>query len=73
MPNLNVDSESRLTTEKAENVFCLLSTPHWNHLDNCQQLSLVRGFPGGAAVKNPPASGRKLRRCGFNPWVEKIP
>ena len=49
------------------------STPHWNHLDNCQQLSLVRGFPGGAAVKNPPASGRKLRRCGFNPWVEKIP
>ena len=24
MPNLNVDSESRLTTEKAENVFCLL-------------------------------------------------
>ena len=30
------------------------STPHWNHLDNCQQLSLVRGFPGGAVVKNPP-------------------
>ena len=31
------------------------------------------GFPGGAAVKNPPASAGDLKRCGFNPWVWKVP
>ena len=30
------------------------------------------GFPSGSVVKNPPA-GRSHRRCGFDPWVGKIP
>ena len=38
------------------------------------RLSTIRetwvGFPGGSAVKNLPA---KCRRCGFDPWVGKIP
>ena len=29
-----------------------------------------RGFPGGAAGKESPCQSR---RCGFNPWVRKIP
>ena len=36
-----------------------------------------RGFPGGTAVKNPPANAGAnaggMRRRGFNPWVGKIP
>ena len=31
------------------------------------------GFPGGSVGKNPPASARRLRRHGFNPWVGKSP
>ena len=31
------------------------------------------GFPGGSGVKNPPASAGDLKRCGFNPWVWKVP
>ena len=27
------------------------------------------GFPGGSVVKNP----CQCRRCGFDPWVGKIP
>jgi len=30
------------------------------------------GFSGGSAVKNVLAM-RRHRRCGFNPWVGKIP
>ena len=30
------------------------------------------GFPGGSVVKNLPAMQR-WRRCGFDPWVRKIP
>ena len=33
---------------------------------------LFRGFPGGAVVKNRPQC-RGRRRCGFDPWVRKIP
>jgi len=36
-----------------------------------------QGFPGGSAVKNLPANagdtGDAYRRCGFDPWVWKIP
>ena len=30
------------------------------------------GFPGGSVVNCPPASAGN-RRCGFDPWVRKIP
>ena len=29
-------------------------------------------FPGGAGGK-PPCQGRRHKRCGFDPWVGKIP
>ena len=34
---------------------------------------LKRSFPGASAVKNPPAMWETCRRCGFYPWVRKIP
>ena len=31
------------------------------------------GFPGGASGKESTCQCRKRKRCGFNPWVGKIP
>ena len=31
------------------------------------------GFPGGAGGKEPACQCRRRKRCGFNPWVGKIP
>ena len=31
------------------------------------------GLSGDSVVKNPPANAREHRRCGFSPWVGKIP
>jgi len=31
------------------------------------------GFPCGASGKEPACHCRRLKRCRFNPWVEKIP
>ena len=30
-------------------------------------------FPGGASGKEPACQGRRHKRCGFDPWVGKIP
>ena len=32
-----------------------------------------RGFPGGAHGKEPICQCRRCKRCGFDPWVGKIP
>ena len=31
------------------------------------------GFPGGASGKEPACQHRRPQRCGFDPWVGKIP
>ena len=31
------------------------------------------GFLSGTSGKNPPANAGDVKRCGFDPWVEKIP
>ena len=31
------------------------------------------GFPGGATGKDPACQFRRGKRCGFYPWVGKIP
>ena len=31
------------------------------------------GFPGGASGKEPACQCRRCKRCGFYPWVGKIP
>ena len=38
-----------------------------------QQYCRDGSFPGGAFGKEPACQCRKLKRLGFNPWVEKIP
>ena len=30
-------------------------------------------FPGGTSGKEPSCQCRRLKRRGFNPWIEKIP
>ena len=35
----------------------------WSHL----------GFPSGTSGKEPACQGRKCKRCGFDPWIRKIP
>ena len=34
---------------------------------------LIKGFPDGSAVKNPPASTGDSRRHRFDRWVRKMP
>ena len=31
------------------------------------------GFPGGSDAKEPACQCRRHKRCGFDPWVRKIP
>ena len=33
----------------------------------------TKGFPGGASGKEPTRQCRRTKRCGFHPWVRKIP
>ena len=33
----------------------------------------TKGFVGGAGGKEPTCQCRRHRRCGLDPWVEKIP
>ena len=33
----------------------------------------VPGFPGGASGKEPTWQCRRHKRCGFHPWVGKVP
>ena len=37
------------------------------------EMLLKRGFPGGASGKEPASQCRIRKRCGFNPWIGKIP
>ena len=39
----------------------------WHHL------KMAMGFPGGASGKEPACQCRRQKRCGFDPWVRKIP
>ena len=34
---------------------------------------IIKGFPGGALVRNTPANAGDARDTGFDPWVRKIP
>ena len=35
--------------------------------------TLGMGFPGGASGKEPSCQCRRHKRCGFDPWVGKVP
>ena len=47
------------------------------HLKPCGAFKSLRhlfyGFPVGSAVRDPPTMQDACRRCGFDPWVGKIP
>ena len=34
---------------------------------------LLKGYPADASGKEPTCQCRKYKRCGFDPWVRKIP
>ena len=34
---------------------------------------VIVGFPGGSSGKEPACQCRRRKRCGFDPWVAKIP
>ena len=38
-----------------------------------QTFTMKRGFLGGASGKEPACQCRRYKRCGFDPWVRKIP
>ena len=48
---------------------CCLKEVRYKSL-NIQEYTYFRGFPGGSEVKT---SACQHRRCGFDPWVRKIP
>ena len=41
--------------------------------NNLQCLYIVLGLPGGTSGKEPACQLRGHKRCGFDPWVRKIP
>ena len=38
-----------------------------------QEARISQGFPSDARGKEPACQCRRHKRCGFNPWVGKIP
>ena len=52
----------------------------WSQTSNVAKIQMFipnsetsAGFPGGTSGKETAFQCRKHKRCGFNPWVEKIP
>ena len=43
--------------------------------DSTEQLNWteLKGFPGGGSGKEPACQFRRHKRCGFDPWITKIP
>ena len=42
-------------------------------IEDCLNPPLSEGFPGGASGKGLACQCRRHKRCGFNPWLRKIP
>ena len=50
--------------------------PHCTHPESLpvlDQYPFFLGFPGGASGKEPACQCRRCKKCGFDPWVWKIP
>jgi len=43
---------------------------HYYHFNDC---IFKDCFPGGASGKEPTCEYRRCKRCGFDPWVRKVP
>ena len=42
-------------------------------ITNSMDMNLSKLFPGGASGKESACRCRRHKRCGFSPWVRKIP
>ena len=42
-------------------------------ITNSMDMNLSKHFTGGASGKESTCQCRRHKRCGFNPWVRKIP
>ena len=51
---------------------CPLHKHSWKTLKS-EELQCLRGFPGDTSGKEPNGQCRRCKRCGFDPWVGKIP
>ena len=40
---------------------------------NIVPCAIQQGFPGGTSSKEPVCQCRRLKRCGFDPWVQRSP
>ena len=45
---------------------------YWSNLA-CTHTCTYSGFPGGVSGKEPDCQCRRHKRCGFHPWIGKIP
>ena len=46
---------------------------HTDHMCNYHVLSYSQGFLGGSSDKESTCQCRRHKRCGFDPWIGKIP
>ena len=44
----------------------------YTHVCMCVYI-YIYGFPGGTSSKEPACQCKRLRKCGFDPWIRKIP
>ena len=51
----------------------ILSEVSETEKDKYHMISLIWGFPGGTSGREHTCQCRKHERCGFAPWVRKIP
>ena len=48
-------------------------TKSWTGLSDSAELTIRKGFPGGASGKEPACQCRRYKRCWLDHWIRKIP
>ena len=44
-----------------------------NAKGNYPRVNSIMGFPAGTGGKEPTCQSKRQKKCGFNPWIGKIP
>ena len=67
--------EERKTLSSQLQYFTGYKAPSQRSPDSTEQLNWteLKGFPGGGSGKEPACQFRRHKRCGFDPWVWKVP
>ena len=71
LPDPEIEHTSLTSPALAGDFFTTGST--WETYTRLGVIWLLWGFPGGTSGKELPRQCRRYKRCGFNPWVGKIP